>query len=284
MDNALTRRAVVIGHLTLTAPAIAAVLLVPFFGLRMFGPFLHVYYVMAGIALGWQWYLVGLPGWKKWLRGKGAQQEEVDALAHHSGLAWPANATIGPFALHTTVAVVCGIHLGPWLLSRWYVWIMPLLGMPSHMPAGSEWLQHFELTSIVPALVAGYLLSRYFGRLAQYAWILPTIVLAYKLLTFTEPQVSVLAPHPSIRWEYFFVVAQGFGGVDPHRVVEQITVVAPFYAGLAYSAGAFAATHDLLKRIFGNSGMQSETETTQTEERTEGRTADGPSKAAHERD
>jgi hypothetical protein len=292
MDSALTRRAVVIGHLTLTAPAIAAVLLVPFFALRMFGPFLHVYYVMAGIALGWQWYSVALPSWKKWLTGKGVQQEEVDALAHHFGLAWPANTAIGPFALHTAVAVVCGIHLGPWLLSRWYVWIMPLLGMPSHMPTGSDWLQYFELTSIVPALVAGYVLSRYFGRLAQYAWIVPTIVLAYKLLTFTEPQVSVLAPHPSMRWEYFFVIqrtvptfALDFGGVDPiRRAVEQINVVAPFYAGLAYSAGAFAATHDLLKRIFGNSGMQFETETTQTEEHTEGGTADEPEEAAHERD
>ena len=291
MDKALTPRAVVIGHLTLTAPAIAAILLVPFFGLRMFGPFLFVYCVMAGISLGWQWYSVALPGWKKWLTGKGAQQEEVDALAHHSGLVWPANAAIGPFALHTAAAAVCGIHLGPWLLSRWYVWITPLLGMSSHRPTGNDWLQHFELTSIVPALVAGYFLSRYLGKLAQYAWILPTIIFAYKLLTFTEPQVSVFAPHPSMRWEYFFVIqrtmptfAPGFGGVDPIRVGEQINVVAPFYAGLAYSAGAFAATHDLLKRIFGNSSMQSETETTQTEEHTEGRAVDELREAAHERD
>lgn len=37
MDNALTSRATLVGHLTLTAPAIAAILLVPFFGLRI-GP------------------------------------------------------------------------------------------------------------------------------------------------------------------------------------------------------------------------------------------------------
>jgi hypothetical protein len=42
MDKALARRAIVIGHLALTAPAIAAILLVPFFGLRMLGPFLLV--------------------------------------------------------------------------------------------------------------------------------------------------------------------------------------------------------------------------------------------------
>jgi hypothetical protein len=211
--------------------------------------------------------------------GKGVPQEEADNLAHRTGLAWPAGITgIGFFALHTTAAAICGIHFGPWLLGRWYAWILPLLGMSSHIPTGNDWLQHFELTSIVPAIVVGYLLSRYSGRLATYAWVLPTGILVYKLLTFTEPQASVLAPHSSMRWEYFFVIqrrmptlALGFGGVDPIRVAEQIQVVAPFYAGLAYSAGAIAETHDLLKRIFGNSRIQPETETTQMEENAEGR-------------
>jgi hypothetical protein len=47
MDNALTSRAVTVGHLTLTGPAIAAILVVPFLGLRMFGPAMSVYYVLA---------------------------------------------------------------------------------------------------------------------------------------------------------------------------------------------------------------------------------------------
>src|ERR1700722_6201517 len=152
MDNALTSRATLVGHLILTAPAVAAILLVPFFGLRMLGPFLFFYYITMGIAIGWQWYLVALPKWKIWLTGKGAQQEEVDALAIRSGLAWPVDAAIGPFALHTATAAVCGIHLGPWLLSRWYVWILPLTGRSSHIPTGNDHLQNFELVSIVPAL------------------------------------------------------------------------------------------------------------------------------------
>jgi len=292
MENALTRRAVLVGHLELTVPAIAGILLVPFFGLRMFGPSLFLYYLLAGIALAWQWYSVAATSWKKWLAGKGVPQEEADSLAHRAGLAWPAGiAGIGAFALHTTAAAICGIYLGPWLLSRWYAWILPLLGMSSHTPTGNDWLQHFELTSIVPALVVGYLLSRYSGRLATYAWVLPTAILVYKLLTFTEPQTSVLAPHSSMRWEYFFVIqrrmptfALGFGGVDPIRVAEQINVVAPFYAGLAYSAGAIAETHDLLKRIFSNSRIQPETETTETEENAEGRVVNEHETPAHEID
>jgi len=59
------------------------------------------------------------------------------------------------------------------------------------------------------------------------------------------------------RFEYFFVIQRriptftpGFGGVDPIRVALQMTVVAPFYSGLAYSVGALAGKHALLEQIF----------------------------------
>ncbi|MFZ1142066.1 MAG: hypothetical protein WAN76_23035 [Candidatus Sulfotelmatobacter sp.] len=260
MDRALESRAVVTGHLSLTVPAIAAILLVPFLGLRMFGPALFVYYVLAGMAVAWQWYSAVLPGWKSWVARKGAQDQEGEDLAHRSGLAWPRESWIGPFAFHTTAAAVCGIHLGPWLLSRWYVWILPLAGMSSHTPTGDDYLQHFELASIVPAFVVGYILSQRFRRLATYAWILPALLLTYKLLTFTEPYASILAPHSSTRFSYFFVIQRsaptfthGFVAGDLIRVVQQMVVVAPFYAGLAYSIGALAARHDIVKKLFGRS-------------------------------
>jgi len=278
MDKTLKSRAVVVGYLTLTVPAIAAILLVPLQGLRMFGPFLFVYYLLAGIALGWQWYSVALPRWKQWLTGKGVQPEEVEYLARQTGIVWPIEAAIGPFAFHTTAAAVCGIHFGPWLLSRWYVWFLPLAGI-ARTPTANDYLRHFEMPSIAPAFLVGYLLSKYFQRLATFAWVLPTVVLIYELFTFAEPQASVLAPHSSTTgFEYFFVIQRtvptfDFGDVDPifSRVAQQMSVVAPFYAGLAYSAGAIAATHNLLKRIFGNSsGRQPEPDLTQMEKRPQG--------------
>src|SRR5712692_455407 len=292
MDTALSSRAVVVGHLTLTAPVIAAILLVPFFGLRMFGPFLLLYYVLAGMTVAWQWYSVALPGWRKWLIRKGVQDEEVENLGRRAGLVWPGEAVIGPFALHTTAAAVCGIHFGPWLLSRWFVRILPLAGMSTGTPTGDYYLQHFELVSIFPALVVGYVLSRHFPRLATFAWILPTMVLLYKLLTFAEPYASILAPHSSTRFSYFFAIERsmptftpGFGGVDPVRVAQQMFVVAPFYAGLAYSIGALAARHNLLKKLFGHSpSMQPESEVTQTEKTPEGCVEDEAEKTAHEFD
>jgi hypothetical protein len=268
MDKALTWRAVIVAHLILTTPAIAAIVLVPFFCLRMFGPFLFVYYVLAGMAFGWQWYSVALPGWKSWLVRKGVQDEDVEHIAHRAGLDWPGETPLGPFAFHTTAATVCGVHFGPWLLSRWFVWILPFAGIASGTPIGDDYLRHFELASIAPAFALGYVLCLYFSRLAIWAWVLPTVILLYKLLTFTDASSSLLVSNPWPRFSYFFVLersmpvfAPGFAGVDPVRVAQQMFVVAPFYAGLAYSIGALAAKHNLLKKTFRHSpGMQPEYE------------------------
>jgi hypothetical protein len=287
-----TRRAVVLGHLTITIPVIAVIWLVVRWSLYQFGPSLWPYYVTGGIALAWQWYLMALPQWKGRLTRLGLQVNKPESVAERGGLVWPGSGAIGSFGVHTTIAAICGIQFGPWLLSRWYARILPLLGMSSHSPTGNDWLQHFELVSIVPAFVVGYLLSKRFGRLATWAWILPTIILAYELLRYTEPNVSVLAaPHPSTRFQYFFVIQRtaptftpGFGGVDPVRIALQMSVVAPFYAGLAYSAGALAAKRDLLQRIFGSGSMQPEAESSRTEMRAEGPVPDESEKPVHELD
>jgi hypothetical protein len=196
----LPPRAIVIGHLTITTPATGAILLMPFLGSRMFGPHLFVYYVLAGVGAAWQWYWLALRGWEEWLVRKGVQGSEEDHLVRRAGLVWPGEAVIGPFALHTTAAAVCGIHFGPWLLSRWFVWILPLAGMSTGAPTGTDYFRHLELASIVPALVVGYLLSQYLPRLGTLAWFVPTVILVYKLLTFTEPYASILGPHSSTRF------------------------------------------------------------------------------------
>ena len=226
MDRTPSRRAIVIGHLIFTAPAIAAIVLVPFLGLRTLGPFFFVYYVLAGIAFGWQWYSLPLPAWKRWLARKGVQNDEGQHLAHRAGFAWLGESRIGPLAFHTTASAACGIHFGPWLLSRWFVWILPLVN-ETRTPIGDYYLQHFEVASVIPAIVAGYVLSRHFRSMATWAWIVPTVVLGYKLLTFTDPYASVLGSHFSTRFSYFFVVQRtmptptpGFGGVDPVRVLQ----------------------------------------------------------------
>jgi hypothetical protein len=272
MDDALAARATLVGRLTLLVPAIGAIPAVLYLGVPMFGPFYSLYYAIAGVAIGWQWYLVAFPHWEKWLSAKGAQPAEVDALARRSGLAWPLHTALGPFALHTAAAAACGINIGPWILSRWYVWILPLTGRANYVSTGNEYLQNFELATTIPALAIGYLLATRFRKFATYAWIVPTIVLVYKLLTFTDPHPSVFRSFsPMAALEYFFAIQRrmptltpGFGGVDPVRSVEQMTVMAPFYAGLAYSLGALAEKHDLLRRAFPHPSGEVETEVVET--------------------
>jgi hypothetical protein len=128
--------------------------------------------------------------------------------------------------------------------------------MSAHTPTVDDYLQHFELVSIAPAFLVGYIVSRHFRRLATCAWILPTVVLIYNLLTYSEPYASILAPHLSSRFSYFFVIQRtlpAFGSDDAVRLVQQMFVLAPFYAGLAYSIGALAARQDLLRKLFEHS-------------------------------
>ncbi len=251
----VTSRAVLLGHLTITVPVIAFIPSSIYFGLYMFGPFLWPYYASAGLAVGWQLYSTALPHWKEWLTKKGVEREQTEETAQRGGLIWPGAATAGAFSIHTTAAVICGVHLGPWLLSRWFVWILPLLGMSSSTPSADRWLEHFEIVSIVPALVVGYVVCRYLRTQATSAWIVPTVILCYRLLTFTNPHSSVFASDPWSGFSYYFVIERlmptlyNFRGSDPIRVALQMSVVAPFYSGVAYSLGALTKKHRVLERL-----------------------------------
>ena len=156
---------------------------------------------------------------------------------------------------------MCGIFLGPWLFSRWFVWILPLFRISPAMPRADYWLQHLELVSIIPALVFGALIARYFEKLASWAWVVPTIILSYRLLTFTDANASVLASLASVdswsRFSYYFVIlphvptfSQSFGlSGDPIRFAQQLDVTVPFYSGIAYSVGALLTKHKAIDRI-----------------------------------
>jgi hypothetical protein len=149
--------------------------------------------------------------------------------------------------------VVCGLHFGPWLLFRWFAWILPLVGIWYSTPRADYWLQHLELVSAIPAVVVGFVVSRYCKKLASRAWILPTMVLSYNFLIFTDARASVFASNPWAGFSFYFVIQQhmptfsSFGGSDPVRVAEQIDVTVPFYSGVAYSIGALLKEYKVLE-------------------------------------
>jgi hypothetical protein len=177
---------------------------------------------------------------------------------------------IAGFMLHTYVAYTCALHLSAWLVFHWFGWIMPILHISTSLPATDWYLQHFELMTILPALVVGYVnVARFLPgtvrtfihedghSIAPWVWILPTLVLLYRLLLeYHAPSASVLYSSPMTGVKYFFDIAkvmptrQTFLFSDPIRVWAQMSVTAPFYAGVAYSVGALASKYDVLAKLF----------------------------------
>ena len=236
-------KTVIIGHLTVTFPTILLVGLTMFYGYYMYGgPW---FYTLAGIAVGWRWYSFALGRWKHSLRSQGLGETEIDALAGSSGLEWPGATQIGSLSLHTAAACVCALHLSPWLVGRWFAWGVPLTGHTNQTYSADTYLQHLEVVTIIPAFVVGYFASYRFRKFGELAWLLPTLLLAYRIVTFPHPS-SAFATTRSFPFTYFFSIEpymptlRDSRGSDIFRVYQQMFVVAPFYASVAYSLGSVA--------------------------------------------
>lgn len=253
-------RAVVLGHLTITMPAIVITAATVRFLLYTYGPMQMVYFILTGVALSWQWYVMALARWKESLTNQGFQGDEIEKLAHRGGLYWPGASSIGAFALHTAAADLCAVRLGPWLVYHWFGWMLPLFGISTTIHGTDYYLQHLEIMSTVPALIVGYFVARHFPRLALTAWIVPTAILSYKLWTLVDPRASVLAaPNSLARFSYYLEIVpvmptfRDLYSSDPARVLQQMLVVAPFYSGVAYSLGAFLSRRRIFDHFVGSS-------------------------------
>ncbi len=173
------------------------------------------------------------------------------------------------FPIDVLIVYTFALHVSGSLVSRWFAWIAPFLQMSTGVRPADWYLQHLELVTIVPALVAGYINAGRFvpaiiGRpvnenrsasTAIWAWSVPTIILVYKMLRYHAPS-SVLFVSSMSAFRYFFEIqptmptfATMFTS-DVVRVAAQMTITAPFYAGVAYSLGAIAAQRKLLVKLF----------------------------------
>lgn len=172
------------------------------------------------------------------------------------------------FIVHTLVAYACALRLSQWLVFHWFGWIAPLLHTTISIPATDWYLQHFELVTVIPALVIGYLnvvrflpavVREYLqesrtGSAAFWAWTIPTLVLLSRMLQYHAPSVLYGSSMTAIR--YFFEIQKVMPtfsnplASDPERVWAQMSVTAPFYAGVAYSLGVVASKHSLVTKFF----------------------------------
>lgn len=172
---------------------------------------------------------------------------------------------VGLFLLNTFVVYGCSMQLSPILVGRWFAWVAPALNIPHSIPPADWYLQHLEAVTIIPAPIAGYIdLVRILpaivgkqigesrsGATGVWVWTIPTAVLVYRMLTFHATS-SVFSGVSMSAFKYFFDIQPVMPTFtnplvsDPIRVVAQISVTAPFYAGAAYSLGALAWKHRLL--------------------------------------
>jgi hypothetical protein len=177
--------------------------------------------------------------------------------------------------IHTVLVYTSADHLSPWLVYHWFGWIAPILGISVRIPATDWYLQHLEMATIPLAMLLGYLnvtrfyptaVHRYmrggsFDSAVLWAWVIPVLVLGYKMLLYRAPS-SVLYNTSVSTLNYFFDIQKimptraNFRATDPIRVLAQMTVTAPFYAGVAYSLGGLASNQNLLVALFVSRRLQ----------------------------
>ena len=170
----------------------------------------------------------------------------------------PAQATRNRYValvLHTIAVYFISLRAAPWMFGRWFAWVVPALHISTAVVPADSFLQHLPEISMVPAFMVGYIAVRQSFSLATSSWTVPTVVLFYKMLRFHDPYSSVLTGQMS-PFRYFFEIQKVMPtfanplASDPVRVVAQMTVTAPFYAGVAYAMGALLAKHQVAEKVF----------------------------------
>jgi hypothetical protein len=177
---------------------------------------------------------------------------------------------VSAFAVHTFLVYFLATNLSPILVGRWFAWALPAIQFHTVISPRDWYLQNLELITILPALIGGYInLPRFVptvvaGQIREvlpggaWAWIIPTLVLLYKMAAYGAPS-SVFYSGSHSAFKYFFQIVphmprweeivQGNLGADPVRISAQLFVTAPFYAGVSYSVGALASKYEVIQKL-----------------------------------
>jgi hypothetical protein len=165
------------------------------------------------------------------------------------------------FLLHLAVVYAIVKFFTPWLAGWTRGTALPLLLQHSTPSSRFEFLySHLLALSFVPAFFAGLINARFKHKAAQFVWLVPTMILAYKFATFPAPSVLQSQLAAAIHqyfgdgftigefqnWREFWDIVR-FNS-DMMRGMAQMQYTAPFYAGVAYSAAAWIGWRTELNR------------------------------------
>lgn len=164
------------------------------------------------------------------------------------------------FLPHVVLVYLIARFVTPWLAGWTLGTLLPIFGLGLHLNRFEFLFSHLLSLSSVPAFCTGLANARFRHSAAQFVWIIPTLVLIYKLATFSSTD-SVLFGDPLSRFHYYFsgnflipdyhtwkefwLIA---GSLDMTRGVDQLLFTGPFYAGIAYSLGVWIGIRTELTR------------------------------------
>jgi hypothetical protein len=138
--------------------------------------------------------------------------------------------------------------------------VLPLLQSPTSSSRFEFLYSHVFVLSVAPAFFAGLMNARFKHKAAQFVWLVPTAILAYKFATFPAPSVFksqfAAAFHQYFGagfvigefrdWREFWNIVES--NSDMMRGMAQMQYTAPFYAGVAYSVAAWIGRRTELSR------------------------------------
>jgi len=166
------------------------------------------------------------------------------------------------FLVHLAAVYAIVKFCTPWLAGWTRGTLLPLLQHPTSSGSFEFFFSHIFAFSFIPAFLAGLLNARFKHLVAQFVWVVPTVILAYKFATF--PAQSVLQSQFSAAFHQFFggdFLIQEFkdwhnfwsivgSNPDMMRGMTQMDYTAPFYAGVGYSIAAWTGIRtDLNRRV-----------------------------------
>jgi hypothetical protein len=161
------------------------------------------------------------------------------------------------FFVHLAAVYVIAQFVAPWLAGWTHRTLPPVFRITSG--SFQFFYSHLLAFSFIPAFASGLVNARFRQRAAEFVWIVPTMILAYKFVTFPAPSV-LQSQFPAAFHQYFgggFVIpdASNFhdlfaisANYDMMRGIAQQQFTAPFYAGIAYSLAAWLTRRTELRQ------------------------------------
>jgi hypothetical protein len=168
------------------------------------------------------------------------------------------------FLLHLAAVYVIAKFSTPWLAGWTRDTLLPLLQNPTSSSKFEFFFSHIFAFSFGPALLVGLSNARFKHKVAEFVWLVPAVILAYKFFTYStgtsvlqgESRTALSAFHQYFgggfriseyrNWDEFWTMVAS--NPDMPRGMAQLTFTAPFYAGIGYSVGAWVGLRTELDR------------------------------------